>query len=202
MAHKTFISYKYSESQELRDRIIKAFGTDAKYYLGETSSSPDLTDTKTDNIKKNLKDMIYGTSVTIIIISPNMTDSEWINWEIEYSLKEITREDKVSRTNGIVGIIMKYNGGYSWIEKNTINSDGCSSRTIDITKLYEIISKNRFNQKNKEYLCGECKTVDRLLGSYISLINEDDFLLSPNKYIENAFDKSKKIDNYKICKIN
>ena len=29
MAHKTFISYKYSEAQELRDRIIKAFGDDA-----------------------------------------------------------------------------------------------------------------------------------------------------------------------------
>ena len=29
MAHKTFISYKYSESQELRDRIIQAMGSDA-----------------------------------------------------------------------------------------------------------------------------------------------------------------------------
>ena len=45
MAHKTFISYKYSEAQELRDRIIKAFGDDASYYQGETSASPDLTDT-------------------------------------------------------------------------------------------------------------------------------------------------------------
>lgn len=26
MAHKTFISYKYSEAQNLRDRIIKALG--------------------------------------------------------------------------------------------------------------------------------------------------------------------------------
>ena len=43
MAHKTFISYKYSEAQELRDRIIKAFGDDASYYQGETSASPDLT---------------------------------------------------------------------------------------------------------------------------------------------------------------
>lgn len=29
MAHKTFISYKYSEAQNLRDRIIKALGDDA-----------------------------------------------------------------------------------------------------------------------------------------------------------------------------
>ena len=31
MAHKTFISYKYSEAQNLRDRIIKALGDDASY---------------------------------------------------------------------------------------------------------------------------------------------------------------------------
>lgn len=44
MAHKTFISYKYSESQELRDRIIQAMGSDAAYYTGETSESPDMSD--------------------------------------------------------------------------------------------------------------------------------------------------------------
>lgn len=52
MAHKTFISYKYSEAQGLRDDIITALGEDASYYQGETSDSSDLTDTSTDNIKK------------------------------------------------------------------------------------------------------------------------------------------------------
>lgn len=37
MAHKTFISYKYSELQNLRDKIIEALGDDATYYKGETS---------------------------------------------------------------------------------------------------------------------------------------------------------------------
>ena len=36
MAHKTFISYKYSEAQNLRDKIIDSLGEDAKYYQGET----------------------------------------------------------------------------------------------------------------------------------------------------------------------
>ena len=61
MAHKTFISYKYSEARNLRDDIIEALGDDATYYKGETSDSPDLTDTSTENIKKNLKDMMYDT---------------------------------------------------------------------------------------------------------------------------------------------
>lgn len=72
MAHKAFISYKYSEAQELRDRIIEAMGDDASYYQGETSDSPDLTDTSTENIKRVLRDMMYDTSVTIVIISPKL----------------------------------------------------------------------------------------------------------------------------------
>ncbi|MED1287219.1 hypothetical protein [Bacillus mycoides] len=59
MAYKTFISYKYSETQGLRDSILKALGEDARYYQGETSDSPDLTDTTTENIKRHLRDMIY-----------------------------------------------------------------------------------------------------------------------------------------------
>ena len=127
MAHKTFISYKYSEARDLRDRIIDALGDDATYYKGETSDSPDLTDTSTENIKKNLRNMMYDTSVTIVIISPNMKNSKWIDWEIEYCLKSITRKDRTSHTNGVVGVIMKYNGGYSWFKSTNHNDDGCSS---------------------------------------------------------------------------
>ena len=76
MAHKTFISYKYSEAQDLRDAILKALGDDASYYQGETSDSPDLTDKSTETIKKNLTDMMYGTSVTIVIISPDIKKSK------------------------------------------------------------------------------------------------------------------------------
>ena len=47
MARKTFISYKYSEAREVRDKIINALGTDAQYYMGETSDSPNMADLKT-----------------------------------------------------------------------------------------------------------------------------------------------------------
>jgi sugar-specific transcriptional regulator TrmB len=200
MAHKTFISYKYSEAQNLRDAIIKALGEDAQYYKGETSDSPDLTDTTTENIKKNLKDMIWETSVTIVIVSPNMIKSKWIDWEIEYSLKEITRSDKTSRTNGIVGVVMKYNGSYSWLKTKTTKPDGHTSTIIDDSKLYPIIENNRYNQDPKQYFCEQCETIDALTGSYISLIDEDDFLSDPEKYIENSFEKSQNISGYKITK--
>ncbi len=189
MARKTFISHKYSEAQELRDKIIDALGDDATYYQGETADSPDLTDTTVDNIKKNLTDMMHGTSVTIVIVSPNTKDSKWIDWEIEYSLKEITREDKTFRTNGIVGVIKKDNGTYDWLVSSKKKDDGCSVRSIDSDKLYKIINDNRYNlSTDDKYSCDHCKTYDQLSGSYISLIEQDDFMNDPQKYIENAYE--------------
>ena len=147
MAHRTFISYKYSEAQDLRNAIIDSLGKDAEYYMGETSESPDLTDTTTENIKNKLKDMMYNTSVTIVILSPHMKESNWIDWEIEYSLKRITRKDRTSRTNGVVGVIQKVNESYDWLKSSKqtktvipqrfIKQRNCTilSITIDSTKL-------------------------------------------------------------------
>ena len=190
MAHKTFISYKYSEATSLRDKIIKALGEDASYYQGETSDSPDLTDTSTENIKKKLRDMMYDTSVTIVIISPNMKKSKWIDWELEYCLKNIKRKNRTSHTNGIVGVIMKVDGNYEWFKYSTINQDGCRVSNYYESKLYDIIKNNRFNQNPKEYSCDQCKCVNALTGSYIAFVEEDVFLSDPQTYINNAYEKS------------
>lgn len=190
MAHKTFISYKYSEAQDLRDKIIKALGDDASYYKGETSDSPDLTDTTTDNIKKKLTDMMYDTSVTIVVLSPNMKKSKWINWEIEYCLKNISRKNRTSHTNGVVGVIMKVDGDYSWFINNGFNCHGTSTVSYNMNKIFDIISDNHFNSNPEVWHCDNCKTYDSMNGSYISFVDEDSFLSNPQHYIENAYKKS------------
>lgn len=190
MAHKTFISYKYSEAQDLRDKIIEVLGEDATYYKGETSDSPDLTDTSTENIKNKLKDMMYDTSVTIVIISPNMMLSNWIDWELEYCLKNIKRKDRTSHTNGIVGIIMKVDEGYSWFKTIGTNCHMTSTASYKMDKVYNIISENHFNSNPKIWHCDNCETYDDLNGSYISFVEEETFLSNPTKYIDNAYKKS------------
>lgn len=190
MAHKTFISYKYSEAKELRDDIIAALGEDATYYMGETSDSPDLTDTSTENIKNNLKNMMYDTSVTIVILSPNMKQSKWIDWEIEYCVKSISRKDRKSHTNGVVGVIMKVNGDYGWFESTSTNCHGHPTVDYNLEKVFDIISENHYNSKPEQWHCDECKTYDYLNGSYISFIEEESFLNNPRMYINNAFEKS------------
>lgn len=190
MAHKTFISYKYNEAQRLRDDIIAKLGKNASYYKGETSESPDLTDTTTENIKKNLSDMMYDTSVTIVIISPNLKSSKWIDWELEYCLKNNTRKERTSHTNGIVGVIMKVDGGYDWFINHLVNCHGESVINFKNEYLYPIISQNHFNSIPPKWHCSECRTYDYLTGSYIEYITEDDFLKNPQQFIDNAYDKS------------
>ncbi len=200
MARKTFISYKYSEAQDLRDEILKSLGDDATYYQGETSDSADLTDTTTENIKENLKDMMFNTSVTIVIISPSIKESKWIDWEIEYCLKRITRKDRTSQTNGIVGVIQKVNGSYDWFKTINTQTDGCSLSSYSEHLVYDIISKNRYNQDSKVYSCDVCQSINALTGSYISYVEEENFLNNPQEYIENAYEKSEEEDGYDLTR--
>ena len=201
MARETFIAYKYSEATSLRDSIIAKLGDHSSYYKGETAESPDLTGNSVHTIKESLKNMIFGTSVTIVIISPNLRDSKWVDWEIEYSLKEYKRGDTTSRTNGILGVIMKVNGNYDWLLYRNTNSDGCTSRNFHDYKLYEIVKQNRFNLNiTNKYTCPVCRTFDALLGSYIALVEEDKFLINPDFYIEQAYEKSKIIGQYNLSK--
>ena len=194
MAHKTFISYKYSEAQKLRDAIIDALGDNASYYKGETSDSPDLTDTPTENIKRNLRNMMYDTSVTIVIISPHMKESNWIDWELEYCLKDNTRKDRTSHNNRIIGVIQKVDGSYSWFKTIGINCHGNSTALYKMEKVYEIISKNHFNSNPVQWHYSRCKTYDFLNGSYIAFVEEEKFLSNPTYYIDNAYDKKSEND--------
>ena len=200
MARKTFISYKYSDAQDVRDRIIHALGDDATYYKGEDGYSNDLSSLKADTIKSYLADMIYDTSVTILVISPEMLLSKWIPWEIQYSLEVVKRGNAYSRTNGIVGVIKELSGDYSWIQSRNHRGDGHITTSFDSSKLPEIVNKNMFNQTPPVYVCEQCKSFDRLDGSYIALIDEAEFLSDPNQFIENAFIKSQNLSSYDICK--
>lgn len=201
MARKTFISYKYSEAVNLRDKIIDKLGNDAIYYKGETSDSPCLKDIKTETIKEKLKNMMYDTSVTIVILSPNMRQSEWISWEIEYTLKNITRNNRTSHTNGIVAVIMKVDGSYDWFKYTKCNYHNEKTISYKMEKICDIIAQNHFNSEPPKWHCNNCKTYDWLNGSYITFIEEEEFLKKVEDYIENAYQKSENDGKgYKLCK--
>lgn len=108
MARKTFISYKYSDAKGTRDRIIAALGDAAVYYQGERVDSPDMSGLKTETIKSKLKDMIFPTSVIIVIISRNVDLSKWVEWEINYATNRQSRNGRQSQPNGVIIAIEDY----------------------------------------------------------------------------------------------
>lgn len=49
-------------------------------------------------IRSKIREMMNGTSVTVVLIGRNTKDSDWVKWEIEESR---------ARGNGIIGIRLK-----------------------------------------------------------------------------------------------
>ena len=84
----------------------------------------------------------------------------------------------------------KVDGGYWWFKHIIRNKDGCTVLDYNTDLLCDIIKANRFNQIDMQYKCQVGKTVDPLTASYISFVDEDEFLADYDKYIENAYEKS------------
>lgn len=124
MGYKVFVSYKYHDMNvqplpsvwgatcvrnyvdRIQDQVLPRI---ASVYKGENDGE-DLSLRSEEYIWSHLKDRIYDSSITIVLISPNMKDanrwqrSQWIPWEIAYSLRETTRNDRTSHRNAILAI--------------------------------------------------------------------------------------------------
>ena len=231
MSKKIFISYKYLDTSVYQDTTLDKipipglFAFDAitprSYvnYLEKVledyavakweSGDNDLSKFKDSTIESELKDLIYDSSITIVLISPRMKDftkvesDQWIPWEISYSLKENTRNGRTSRCNGIITIVLPdVSNTYSYcLEYNS----SCNITTLKFADYFcfEIIGKNFFNSKHpKTYQCQVC-TKTHYSGTenhYFVYAKWCDFIKNPQKYIELAARHSDTNDEYKIAK--
>lgn len=219
MGKKIFISYKYLdkgvrkidgiEETKVRDYVDKLqeiFGEENHINKGEKDGE-DLSNFKDSTIASKLRDKIYDSSITIVLISKNMKDltkeeDQWIPWEISYSLKEHTRNGRTSLTNAMLAVVIPdENNSYSYyIEENCCNT--CTCRTLNTPILFNALKKNMFNKKNKTLKECSSKTVYTGYSSYIHTVKWDDFIEDINKYIDIAIDINNKMGEYDIYKIN
>lgn len=221
MGKKIFVSYKYADSnvEQLNgnpsttvrsyvDEFEGKLDKSSNIYKGE-SDDEDLSDLTDNQIWEKLKDGIFDSSITIVMISPNMKEpgksdkSQWIPWEIAFSLRETIRNDRTSSSNAVLAVVLpNKNGSYSYYLSDNNCIEGCNCRTLGIGILFDILKKNMFNQKNKEkFDCKNGRNVYSGEPSYILSVKWSDFISDYNKYINIATGIKDRIDDYEI-KIN
>ena len=172
MGHKIFVSYKFADSDVrwfpgMRYLTARAYVDEIQKYLqwsygdiykGEDSDE-DLSQYSDPYIWNRLKNRIYDSSITIVLISPNMKipyvreRNQWIPWEISYSLCNEVRDGRTSHNNALLAVVLPdRNGSYAYY-----NPD----------KLFSILRSNIQN-------------------GYTEVVSWDYFARDPQQYIRNA----------------
>ena len=213
MGKKIFVSYKFADDdvEQLAynynaiapikttvrtyvNKLEEIIGID-NIYKGEHDGE-DLSRFKDDTIWSQLKDKIFDSSVTIVLISKNMKEfwvseeKQWIPQEISYSLKKFTRtttdgrREIKSKTNALIAIVLPdRNGLYDYYIRN---SEIINKFNQNIT--FDIINENMYNKKGNP------------LESYIVTTKWNQFISNPQKYIDMAVEHQENIANYNISK--
>ncbi len=224
MGRKIFVSYKFADTnvedlspwttssvRNYVDEFEDLLEDTDHIYKGE-GAGEDLSDLEEETIWVKLKCRIYDSTLTVIMISPDMKESgvadkeQWIPWEVSYSLKETARRNKngdpiTSKTNAMIALVLPdSNGSYSYYLKD---KTCCPSSCVTHHKgrLFQIIRDNKFNLNDADkkdcngltIWSGEC--------SYIGAVKWKDFKANPNKYIDAAYARRENIDAYNIVKV-
>ena len=224
MGKKIFVTYKYGDfSVANLPRVPPGQKTTARHYVDELQDlladdhinkgeldGEDLSHFKESTIESKLRDRIYDSSLTIVLVSKNMKDlakieaDQWIPWEISYSLREVTRDQRTSATNAMLAIILPDESGrYNYmVEKINCN---CGSLSFKNENLFNILGKNMFNRNAP--ITRPCATSSHAgevhqgnNHSYIFPITWAEFIASPDTYINIAYYNNNQIAEFELTK--
>lgn len=140
MGNKIFVSYKYKDTNVapikgqsiswpydyvdyIQDEMMDKLGG---IYKGEKSDE-DISYLSDAQIWEHLKPKLYDSTVTIVLVSPNMKEpnrlqkSQWIPQEISYSVKLTTRGGRTSQRNALLVVVLPdKNGSFNYYDKNNL----------------------------------------------------------------------------------
>lgn len=222
MGHKIFISYKYGDTSVQRlARTPYGEPTIVRHYVDEIQArlkegdhinkgeldGEDLSQFKDETIASKLRDKIYDSSVTIVLISLRMKElytpekDQWIPWEISYSLREVPRADRVSRANALLGVVLPdVNGSCEYV---ITNRACCPSGCIYLNRsnLFAIIQENTFNRKRPpQHTCNIQDIIWDYPFSYMHIVSWPTFISNMDRAIEDAIAIRDRISEFDIHK--
>ncbi len=226
MGRKVFVSYKYGDVQvedldvyeqgmfgqthkvqtkarHYVDQLSEILEEDDNIYKGENDGQS-LADFSNEYIQSSLKDKIYDSSITLVLVSKGMKEAwksekdQWIPWEISYSLKEYKRSGRTSLSNGIVAIVLP--DEYGSYEYYITEDKECNCRSLNTPMLFQILKDNMFNVKEPDRRLCNNNWVYSGDSSYIQSVTWTDFKSKPNFYLNKAIELRDKKDDYDITK--
>ncbi len=198
--------YSVSRTTRVRDYVDELqsiLDKEDHINLGEKDGES-LKDFSEGYIESSLKGKIYRSSITIVMISKGMREiysqekNQWIPWEVSYSLKEVTRNDRTSRMNAVLGIVLPdENNSYEWYYTE---NPACNCTSHQTDKLFNILNRNMFNMKNPTR--SECGGLVIHHGdfSFIKTVKWSDFKSYPNMNLNKAIEIRDNKDLYNIKK--
>lgn len=225
MGRKIFVSYKYGDTQvqdlniyentffgrqkiqtkarHYVDELAKILENDDHIFKGEDDGES-LVDFSDEYIESSLRDKIYDSSITIVLVSKAMKNwgaekDQWIPWEISYSLKEYTRNGRTSLSNGIIAVILPdiYGSYEYYITRDEI----CNCKSLNTDFIFKILKENMFNVKSPN--TGNCSNGTTIYYgdcSYIQSIKWSDFKENLNYYLDKAMELRDNKDSYNLTK--
>ncbi len=218
---KIFVSYKYRDDQvrplpgvygatTVRDYVnllAEHLTANGHIYKGEEEGE-DLSGLSDEYIESLLRDRMFDSTVTIVLISRNMKEAksereQWIPWEISYSLKEQTREDRTSHANAILAVVVPDSThSYEYFVRDQGCLNGCRTWETNSPLIFKILGKNMFNRNEQKIQ--SCANHGQIhVGndhSYAHPVKWDDFLRDINGYISLAVRTRENIEHYVLEK--
>jgi len=223
MGRKIFVSYKYADSQvqglpeawlgttarHYVNRLSEALETQDHIYKGEDDGQS-LADFREDTITSKLREKIFDSTVTIVLISKGMKawfqseNDQWIPWEVAYSLRQKSREGRSSTPNALIGVVLPDEAGSHTYFIEDEACPWCKCRYFKTDFLFSILKNNTFNSKQPSLLACEAHTlggrVYQGLHSYMHIVKWSDFMADIATHLAIAQVIRDAADGYDICK--
>lgn len=182
MGHKCFISFK-TEDLDYKNYIQNSLDVDM---IDKSLNEPINSDDEDYIMRKIRADYLSDSTVTIFIIGQYSAENSFLQNQrfIKRELQASLYNSQVNTKSGILGVVLP--PMYDTIYKDSFTCSTCG-RTHNYIGINDTTVIKEFSHNFYIHQDGKCSWSED--ERYCVLVKWDDFIYSPNEYIDKAFDK-------------